>query len=1033
MKARKLIGLLALALLAALPAEGKVRLPRLISDGVVFQRHAPIRVWGWGDPGERVTLSFKGTTYKTRVDKRGEWMLTLPGQPAGGPYSMRVNELEVDDILIGEVWLCSGQSNMETPMNRVAEMFADEVASINNPMIRHFKTNLRYDVDGTGQEVTGTWKAATPDNIMAYSATAYFFGKYLYEHLNVPIGLFNSSVGGSPIEAWLSPEAARAFPELAEQLEQLTDRALQDSMRQASRETLSKMPPQVPPTDAGMGKWQLADWDDTDWPHVYLPGYWGEKGVPLRNGVVWLRRTVEVPASWAGQPGFLRMGTMVESDSAFVNGRYVGHTGYRYPPRKYAIPAGVLKAGENIVAIRLEGDAGGGLVEEKPYKLMVGDESVDLTGDWRYQVGRDAPPPQPPFAGRNARRRPPTPGQNSPTALYNAMVAPASRYAIKGVVWYQGEANAGQASYGKRFEALVNTWRTTFDTPDLPVVYVQLPNFMKPERYQEHSSWALTRDIQRRSLSIPHVGMIVTLGLGEWNDIHPLNKRDVGYRLALQARRVAYGETGFVSRSPEPTAIEAGLAGDLILTFDTDGSSLCPNSRLRGFAVAGADGKYAEAEATPLAANTVRVWSARVPSPVSARYAWADNPMDANLMNIEGMPVGTFEKRITLPEGKDLPLVYDVENRGADFPAPPMPPLEQLPDVKTLPDPFAWADGSGRSTDFADWSRRRAEIIRMLQHYEIGEKPAVPRDDLKARMEGDTLVVEVTRGDATLRLTAHIAYPTGGAAPYPAIIGIGWGTGSLPADIFIRRDIARITFDFTQVMSHTQKRGNEPINRLYPELVEMGAYSAWPWGVSRVIDGLELLGQESRIDLKRLAVSGCSFAGKMALFAGALDERLALTIAQEPGGGGAAAWRVSETLGNVETLGRTNYAWFKESMARFKEENVSRLPIDHHELCALIAPRALLILGNPDYEWLADESGYVSARAARRVWETFGIADRMGYSIVGGHFHCMVPPGQRPEIEAFVDRFLLGKKERDTRVTVAPLFERTDWRRWIAW
>jgi sialate O-acetylesterase len=1036
MKTKRFLYLLVLCLLAALPAHGKVRLPQLVSDGIVFQRNAPITVWGWADPGERITLTFLNKTYKARASKQGEWRIVLPEQAAGGPYTLTVNEQTVRDILIGEVWLCSGQSNMETPMSRVAEMFPDEIAAINNPLIRHFKTALRYDVDGAADDLQGEWKAATPDNIPAFSATAYFFGKYLYEHLRVPIGLFNSSVGGSPIEAWLSPETARTFPDLARQLEQLTDRSLQDSLRNALREARAGAPRTEPPVDAGAGKWLRADWDDADWQHIYLPGYWGEKGIAFRNGVIWLRKTVEVPASWDGRAGTLRLGTMVESDSAFVNGHYVGNTGYQYPPRRYDVPAGVLKAGKNVIALRLTGNARGGWVEEKPYKLMVDDESIDLVGDWKYRVGHDAPPPSmmmPSGGRRNNRMPPPTPGQNSPTALFNAMIAPARHYTVRGVVWYQGEANAGQTLYGERFKALTDTWRTTFANLTLPVVYVQLPNYMKPERYQERSTWALTRDVQRRALTLPHVGMVVTLGLGEWNDIHPLNKRDLGYRLALQARRIAYGETGFVSRSPQLAAVETGVAGDLLLTFDTDGSQLYANTRLRGFFVAGADGKYAEAEATPIAYNKVKVWSAAVPQPVSVRYAWADNPMDANLMNVEGMPVGTFEEKLTLPVQKPLPLVYEVEHSGAAFPAPLLPPLAQLPVVETLPDPFAWADGSGRSTDFGDWSRRRAEIIRQLEHYEIGQKPPVERSNIRARMEGDSLVAEITRNGETLRLTAHITYPAGGTAPYPAIIGIGRGSGSLPPEIFADRNIAQIAFNFAQVMSHTQTRGKEPINRLYPELEAIGAYSAWPWGVSRIIDALEIVGADSRIDLRHLAVSGCSFAGKMALFAGALDERIALTIAQEPGGGGAAAWRVSETLGNVETLGRTNYAWFLESMAQFKEENVSRLPIDHHELCALVAPRALLIMGNTDYEWLADEAGYVSARAARKVWETFGISDRMGYSVVGGHPHCMVPAVQRPEVEAFVDKFLLDKTDVDTRVTVAPLFEQVDYAKWMPW
>lgn len=361
-----------------------------------------------------------------------------------------------------------------------------------------------------------------------------------------------------------------------------------------------------------------------------------------------------------------------------------------------------------------------------------------------------------------------------------------------------------------------------------------------------------------------------------------------------------------------------------------------------------------------------------------------------------------------------------------------MPAIDKLPEITTLPDPFAWADGSGRSTDFKDWERHRFEIARQLQHYELGMKPVVSKDSIEATLINDTLRVVVHENGETLLLTAPIKYPEGNG-PFPAIIGIGRPTGSLPVQLFDKRRIAQITFNFTQVMSHTQKRGNEPINRLYPDQTDMGAYCAWPWGISRLIDGLEKVGKKSRIDLSHLAVSGCSFAGKMALFAGAFDERIALTIAQEPGGGGVDAWRVSETLGNVETLGRTSYAWFLESMRQFAGKNVNRLPIDHHELAALIAPRALLVLGNTDYEWLAEESNYVSCQAARMVWKAFGIEDRMGFSIQGGHMHCMLPESQYPEVEAFIDKFLLGKTDVDTFVSKADMFEDVDYLKWMPW
>ena len=378
----------------------------------------------------------------------------------------------------------------------------------------------------------------------------------------------------------------------------------------------------------------------------------------------------------------------------------------------------------------------------------------------------------------------------------------------------------------------------------------------------------------------------------------------------------------------------------------------------------------------------------------------------------------------------DIPLVFDKENTAAEYAAPEMPPLEELEALETLPDPLEFEDG-GRVKKYSQWERRRAEILAQLQHYEVGFKPETPRECIDARMEGDTLVADITVNGETLTIHSLIQYPEGDG-PFPAIIGIGMGAGSLPQQIFKDRNIAMIAFPFWEVMSHTQKRGEEPLNRLYPDQLEICSYAAWPWGVSRLIDALEIVGEESRIDLKHLAISGCSFAGKMALWSGAMDERIALTIAQEPGGGGAAAWRVSETLGNVETLARTNYSWFKESMRVFGEENVNRLPMDHHELCALVAPRALLVFGNPDYEWLADESGYVSCVAARKVWEAFGIADRMGYSFIDGHMHCMLPESQWPELEAFVDRFLLGK-DVPTEVTKAPMFTEVDVDKWINW
>ena len=377
----------------------------------------------------------------------------------------------------------------------------------------------------------------------------------------------------------------------------------------------------------------------------------------------------------------------------------------------------------------------------------------------------------------------------------------------------------------------------------------------------------------------------------------------------------------------------------------------------------------------------------------------------------------------------EIPLVYEVENSGASV-SPVLPTKAEGKKVEALPDPLEWSDGSGRATNFKDWWRRRGEIAQEIQHYEIGRKPAVDPSAVKARMDGDTLKVDVTVNGQTLHLSSLIHYPKTGEAPYPLIIGMTFPPMFPPvAD----RPIATMAFSERQVNNYSQfghpaGRGNYEFDRLYPELVDNGAYSEWAWGLSRLIDGLEQLGPEvTKIDTRHIGVSGCSYAGKMALFCGAFDERIALTIAQEPGGGGCAAWRYSRWLNTqpdaekVEGLDNTDYHWFKESLReQYAEDDVAYLPYDHHELVAMICPRALLMFGNPDYVWLADPSAYVSMNAAIKVWQQYGIDDRVGYSIVPGHGHCQLPEVQFPELGAYLDRFLLGKDGVDTKVRIAP-------------
>ena len=361
----------------------------------------------------------------------------------------------------------------------------------------------------------------------------------------------------------------------------------------------------------------------------------------------------------------------------------------------------------------------------------------------------------------------------------------------------------------------------------------------------------------------------------------------------------------------------------------------------------------------------------------------------------------------------------------------------QNTESQSLPNPLKWEKKSGEVTNLAEWNERRSEISSLIQQHEIGIIPEVKHEQIKARMDNDTLFVTITVGKESLTLSSHIQYPKTGTAPYPLLIGSS--RISLPDTLLNPLPLARMNYNERQVNGYSQFRGdtcrtNYGFVRLYPELIDNGAYSMWAWGFQRIIDGLEILGPEvTKIDTKHIGVTGCSYAGKMALFCGAFDPRVALTIAQEPGGGGAAAWRVSHTIEGVEDLDKTDYHWFKHSLKeQFHGDSVYQLPYDHHELCALVCPRAFLMLGNTDYKWLADESGYVSVNAAMRVWERFGIADRMGYSINGKHPHCQLPAEQFPEVLAFINRFLLEKPANTSNIRKAEMFEgKLDLKKWI--
>jgi sialate O-acetylesterase len=639
----KKIILLSLLILLGLSLQAAVRLPKLIGDGMVLQRDAQLKIWGWADPREAVRVTFNKKSYNTVTDAKGCWEVSLPAQKAGGPYAMRINDITLNDIYVGDVWVCSGQSNMETPMSRVLDLYAGEVATANNPQIRFIIQPHGYIPEKPQQEITGgEWKAVTPENIQPLSALAYFFAQEMYNTYKAPVGLIQAAVGGSAIESWISEEGLQPFPKYLHDIQRQIEQNRADSIRRAERNSAppgGQFPRMNIPQDEGAGKWHLAEVDETGWKPMDLPGYWADKGLGAINGVFWFRKTIHVPAELAGKEATLRLGCIINSDSAWINGAFVGNTTYQYPPRIYKAPAGVLKAGNNVISVRVENAYGrGGFVEDKPFKLIVGDETIDLAGKWKYRIGRlnTAFPPMPAGSGQMSM---PT----QPVGMYNAMIAPLIKYPVKGVLWYQGESNTGRVTeYAALFPALVKDWRDKWNNPNMPFLYVQLPNFMTPDSYPpQESDWAALREVQRKTLPLlPNIGMAVAIDVGEWNDIHPLNKKDVGYRLALQARRVAFGEKNIVASGP--LYKETTVRGDsLVISFTETGSGLATDEPLRGFAIS-ADGKYFVWADAKVEGNTVVVWSDFVKKPTVVRYAWGNNPVNANLRNKEGLPASPF-------------------------------------------------------------------------------------------------------------------------------------------------------------------------------------------------------------------------------------------------------------------------------------------------------------------------------------------------------------------------------------------------------
>ncbi|MCD8167330.1 MAG: sialate O-acetylesterase [Bacteroides sp.] len=620
-----------------LPGEAKVNLPQLISDGMVLQRGAELTLWGDADPGEEVTVIFLKKRYITRAGSDGKWEVKMPAQKSGGPYTMTINDIHIDNILIGDVYLCSGQSNMELPVSRVMDLFKEEVEGYKNPMIRQFKVWMDYNFHSPQEDVKKSgWSSLNPENALNFSAVAYFFAKDLYSKTGIPVGILNSSVGGSPVEAWISEEELKPFPEYYNEIEICRDDQWVANVKRLDNETRdlwNRVFYQRDPGSSANDAWYRADLDDSSWQSVDMfSTSWNNDGLNPVNGSDWFRKEFTVPASLAGQEGVIRLGCIVDADSVFINGTFVGTTSYMYPPRIYRIPAGLLQEGENHVTVRMISYNGAPhFVKDKPYKILVGEEEISLLGEWRYKRGTEMPP----LSGG-------TFFNYKPAGLYNSMIAPLTPYAVAGVLWYQGESNSERYNeYSDLLSTLIANWRSDREDPQLPFFIVQLPNFMEEPAWPGYSQWAEMRAAQERvTREIPHTALIVTIDAGEWNDIHPLNKKDIGIRISRQAQKLIYGDRKVVVQGPVYRAKE--IEGDkVILTFEEDGGTLQPESVLKGFAIAGADGKFVWAQART-EGDKVIVWADEVTQPVMVRYAWADNPGELNLRNTEGLPAAPF-------------------------------------------------------------------------------------------------------------------------------------------------------------------------------------------------------------------------------------------------------------------------------------------------------------------------------------------------------------------------------------------------------
>ncbi|MFC5282335.1 sialate O-acetylesterase [Pedobacter alpinus] len=625
-------------LILSFALRAEVKLPSLVGNGMVLQRDEQIKIWGWANAGEVVKVTFKNKTYTAKTDKDGKWLIKLDPQPAGGPFKIQINNKELSDILIGDVWLCAGQSNMEALLSRpnIKAKYTSEIATANYPMIRQFTVNRDMAFIPIADVASDKgWVSANPQTVLSFTAVGYFFAKDLYKKYKVPIGIINSSVGGTPAQSWVNSESLKEFPEYDKVWLQLKDTNEVARIINVHQLKTANWHKEITENDLGVNeKWFLeTDHHDVNWEEVKDINQLGEKVNFPKYGSMWFKTEINIPANLVEKTAILSLGSMLTQDETYINGNQVGTMNSSYTDRFYTIAPGVLKAGNNKLVIRLISPTTGiGFNPKNNYQIKFGEDSIALNQPWKYKFGIELPQ-LPKGNGLSL---------HSPTAYYYAMIKPMANYNIKGIAWYQGESNVSKPEQHQHLlTSLIKTWRNDWQKPDLPFLFVQLANYLATGTEPEISNWALLREAQMKTLKTPHTAMVVIHDVGEKNDIHPANKQDVGKRLALAAQKMAYHED-IVYSGPIYKSIK--ISGNQVyVSFNHVGSGLkMVGKQLEQFSIS-ADGKnFVKADAK-IVGNQVVVWAKDITKPIAVRYAWADAPEGANLYNKEGLPASSFK------------------------------------------------------------------------------------------------------------------------------------------------------------------------------------------------------------------------------------------------------------------------------------------------------------------------------------------------------------------------------------------------------